>query len=172
MNSLPRIEEFTREKVSREFDDLGPAACLAEISQDLADNNPELLDLALHCANRFRDPLKIMTGYCIFYRLLLTQSTSALLEFSASHPTKLNLNPLPRVTVDTRTLVIKSIVENGADSFTIAAIDELDRNNPELLRMAHNFALLDDDYLRVMQGFALLYESLRAQSMADRAYLQ
>jgi hypothetical protein len=51
-------------------------------------------------------------------------------------------------------------------------IDELERHNPGLLQMAHNFASNQRDYLGVMQGFALLWAALIAQSVADRTYLQ
>jgi hypothetical protein len=51
-------------------------------------------------------------------------------------------------------------------------IEDLERNNPGLLQMAHGFATRQPDYLQVMQGFALLYKSLIDQSAADRALLQ
>ena len=34
---VPRVSELTHERVSREFDDFGPAACRAEVSALLAD---------------------------------------------------------------------------------------------------------------------------------------
>ncbi len=37
--------------------------------------------------------------------------------------------------------------------------------------MAHNFASLHADYLRLMQGFGLLYKSLVVQSAAERRLL-
>jgi hypothetical protein len=37
--------------------------------------------------------------------------------------------------------------------------------------MAHNFASGLDDYLHVIQGFALLYKSLVVQSMSERGRL-
>src|SRR6266404_3745025 len=43
----------------------------------------------------------------------------------------------------------------------------LDGDNPELLQMAHYFASAQDNYLGVMQGFALLYTALLMQSEAD-----
>ena len=46
MSVLPRVTELTRERISREFDDLGPDACMAEIKADLRQHNPELLDMA------------------------------------------------------------------------------------------------------------------------------
>ena len=46
--------------------------------------------------------------------------------------------------------------------------EQLDGGNPELLQMAHYFASAQDNYLEVMQGFALLYTALLMQSEADR----
>ena len=46
MSALPRVAESTREQIAREFDDLGPDACIAEISEHLRDNNPEWLYMA------------------------------------------------------------------------------------------------------------------------------
>ena len=50
MSVLPRVTELTRERISREFDDLGPDACMAEIKADLRQHNPELLDMAFRWA--------------------------------------------------------------------------------------------------------------------------
>ena len=55
--------------------------------------------------------------------------------------------------------------------FTRRTIEDLERTNPELLQMAHGFASRHEEYLLVMQGFALLYRSLLVQSGADRKYL-
>ena len=48
---------------------------------------------------------------------------------------------------------------------------ELEAQNPELLQMAHNFASTRPDYLRVMQGFVLIYKSLTHQAAVDRFVL-
>jgi len=50
-------------------------------------------------------------------------------------------------------------------------IAELEANNPELLQMTHGFASRQTGYLSVMQGFALLYQSLIAQLRVDRTLL-
>ena len=50
------------------------------------------------------------------------------------------LVPVPRVTVETRALFVAEIDEKGTDAFTMEAIDELEKTNPELLQMAYNFA--------------------------------
>ncbi len=159
MSSIPRVAEYTRERISREFDDLGPDACRVEISRDLAIHNPELLDMARNCARDVGDPARIMVGFCMFYRLLTAQSGAAV------------ENPLPCVTPQVRNLVVQQIDENGERAFTEKSIDALERSNPELLQMAHDFASRHADYLGIMQGFALLYASLVAQWAADRARL-
>jgi len=67
---------------------------------------------------------------------------------------------------------VRQIDREGAEAFTRQCIEDLEQNNPELLQTAHNFASGHRDYLRCMQGFALLYKSLVLQSSADRSYLQ
>ena len=47
MSTLPRVAESTREQIAREFDDLGPDACIAEISAHLREHNPEWLSMAM-----------------------------------------------------------------------------------------------------------------------------
>ena len=66
---------------------------------------------------------------------------------------------------------MREIDADGTEAFTMRAIADLERTNPELLQMAHGFAARRKDYLLVMQGFALLYKSLELQSAADRKYL-
>jgi len=163
MSSLPRVTEWTREFVSRQFDDLGPEACLAEITECLTRENPELLDMARSCAADVDNGPKVMVGFGMFYQLLV----------SASSDTKETqfMHPLPCVTAKTRDLLVREIDEEGAESFTLQTLQDLERSNPELMQMAHSFASRHQDYLRVMQGFALLYRSLVVQSGADRKYL-
>ncbi len=167
MSWLPRVVEHTRERVSREFDSLGPDACLAEISGHLRANNPELLDIAAKCARDVGDPADIMVGFAMFYRLLTAQSAAVLPPAAPGGETHA-LDPLPRVTPQTRRLVAKEIERQGSERFTRQTIDEMQRDNPELLGMAHNFASRHKDYLGTMQGFALLYACLAAQTGADR----
>jgi hypothetical protein len=167
MSWLPRVVERTRERVSREFDNLGPQACLSEISQDLRANNPEILDMAVKCARDVGDTDDIMVGFAMFYRLLAAQS-SMLLAPAARAGDARALDALPRVTPQTRDLVVRLIEQQGAEAFTRQATGEMEHGNPELLRMAHSFASRYRDYLGVMQGFALLYASLAAQAGADR----
>jgi hypothetical protein len=163
MSSLPRVTELTREFVSRQFDDLGPEACLAEITECLTRENPEFLEMARRCAADVGDAPRIMVGFGMFYQLLIAASADA-----AGKPV---MHALPSVTAMTRDALVREIDETGSEAFTLRAIADLERTNPELMQMAHGFASRQRDYLRVMQGFALLYRSLEAQSAADRRYL-
>jgi hypothetical protein len=163
MSSLPRVTELTREFVSRQFDDLGPEACLAEITASLSRENPEFLDMARKCAADVGNAPRIMVGFGMFYQLLVSASADG-----AGKPV---MHALPTVTAKTRDALVQEIDEEGAEAFTIRAIADLERTNPELMQMAHGFASRQGDYLRVMQGFALLYRSLDAQSATNRRYL-
>jgi hypothetical protein len=159
MSLLPRVTEKARELVAREFDTRGPDACMAEIIGHLEEHNPELLDMAAKCAADLGNPAKAMLGFSMFYRLLIPASPGA------------TLTPLPRVSEETRALLVAEIDEKGPEDFTIEAIAELEKSNPELLQMAHNFASGLGNYLHGMQGFALLYKSLVIQSTVERARL-
>jgi hypothetical protein len=57
------------------------------------------------------------------------------------------LSALPRVSRETRARRAAEIDEKGAEDFTKEAIAELERNNPELLQMAHSFAAGSTNYL-------------------------
>ena len=163
MYSLPRVTELVRERISREFDHLGPEACVFEITESLKTDNPELLDMVSKCARDLGEPQKLMTGFSMFYRLLVAQATADLGQST--------FNPLPRITADARDAIVLEIDRAGTEAFTTDAIDELERSNPELLQMAHYFASHQKDYLAVMQGFALMYKSLLVQSSEDRSLL-
>ena len=78
------------------------------------------------------------------------------------------LNPLPRVTAQTRAAIVAAIDESSPETFVNDAILQLEGGNPELLQMAHYFASAQENYLGTMQGFALLYAALLIQSGADR----
>ena len=160
MSLLPRVTEKARELVAREFDTRGPDACTAEIIEHLEEHNPELLDMAARCAVDLGNPARAMFGFSMFYRLLLPVAPGA----GA-------LTPLPRVSEETRALLVSEIDEKGPEDFMMEAIAELEESNPELLQMAHNFALGLENYLHGMQGFALLYKSLVIQSTVERARL-
>ena len=166
MTALPRVAEQTREKVSREFDDASPGVCVARISQTLRNENPELLDMAAKWARDIEVTGNGMAGACMFYRLLMVESGPQH-DFDATPA----LSGLPRVSPETRDSIVQQIDEQGADVFTRSAIKSMERDNPELLQFAHGFASRQSDYLRAMQGFALLYASLVAQSTEDRLRL-
>ena len=165
MSSLPCVTESARERVAEEFDGRGPDACVAEITRDLRRDNPEVLDMIAKYARDVGKVSETMVGFGMFYRLLTTQSCTV-----ADGPSMPSL--LPRVTPRTREVLVTRIDEEGAEAFTMRAIEDMETNNPELLQMAHNFALRHRDYLGVMQGFALLYQALVAQGAADRTYRQ
>ena len=95
-----------------------------------------------------------MVGLAMFYRLLVAEAAAEL--------------ELPRVSLATRDAIVREIEDKGAEGFTFEALDEMERANPELLQMAHGFASRQRSYLGMMQGFALIYASLTAQSEADR----
>jgi hypothetical protein len=162
MGELPRVSALTRERIALEFDDRGPEACMAEITRDLYENNPELLGIARRCAADTANAEKALLGFGMFYRVLASEwPTSA----------GVTLSPLPRVTADTLDALVEEIDEQGSETFTMESLDVLERSNPELLAMAHTLASAHREYLGIMQGFALVYRSLALQSAADRARL-
>ena len=115
--------------------------------------------MANRCAADVGDAPKAMLGFGMFYRLLVAQAIGG---------DQLLMSPLPRITPDTRDIIVTEIDEKGPDAFTFEAVEDLERNNPELLQMAHNFALRQSDYVGVMQGFALLYKSLVLEASRER----
>jgi hypothetical protein len=167
MSALPRVTESTREQITREFDDVGPDACIAEITAYLREHNSEWLWMAGKCAGDVGDPQRTMSGFCMFYRLLIAQAApSHPMTMESGEPAE--LDPLPRVTVTTRAAIVAKIDRSGSEAFIRDALQELEGGNPELLQMAHYFASAHDNYLGVMQGFALLYTALLMQAEADR----
>ena len=155
MSSLPRVTEVTRERISREFDNLGPGACVTDIAAAMRRHNPELLDMAQRCAADLAADEEPMVGLAMFYRLLVAEAAAEL--------------ALPRVSRATRDAIVREIDDKGAEGFTFEALDEMEHTNPELLQMAHGFASRQRSYLGMMEGFALIYAALSAQSAADRA---
>ncbi|MDB6107302.1 MAG: hypothetical protein JWO52_7301 [Gammaproteobacteria bacterium] len=170
MSSLPCVVALTRERVAREFDDRGPDVCRTEITLDLEANNPELLDMAARCARDVGNFARVMTWFCMFYRVLSAQARAGL-GASSSDPAEQQLRLLPRVSAETRAAIVKRIGTVGSQEFTREAVAELEQNNPELLIMSHNFAEDHEDYGGVMQGFALLYASLLAEAAQERGVL-
>ena len=155
MSSLPRVTEGTRERISREFDNVGPNACLTEIAETMRRYNPELLDMASRCAADLGATQDVMVGFAMFYRLLVSQAAAEL--------------ALPRVSRETREAIVREIDQKGSEAFTFDAVAGMERDNPELLQMAHRFASRQRSYLGMMQGFALIYGALAAQAATDRA---
>jgi hypothetical protein len=163
VNLLPPVTPVIRERVTREFDDRGPDACMTEIEDDLKQHNPELLDMAAKCARSLGNYRRIMMGFGMFYRLLLAPGVP--------NGDSTSLSPLPRVTAQTRQSIVRAIDLKGVEAFTMDAVAEMEASNPELLQMAHGFASRQTDYLSVMQGLALFYESVKEQYRADRSVL-
>jgi hypothetical protein len=157
LSSLPRVSELTRERICREFDNLGPDACVVEITVGMRRINPELLDMARRCAADIGDPGEVMVGFAMFYRLLVAEAATDL--------------ALPRVTPQTRGRIVQEIEQRGSEAFTYDALAQMERGNPELLQMAHRFATRQKHYLAMMQGLALLYACLVAQAADDRTVL-
>jgi hypothetical protein len=171
MSSLPRVAGSTWERVARDFDDRGPEACLIEIIFDLEADNPELFDMAARCARDVGDFARIMTGFCMFYRLLTEEARAAHGTSSRHRGNSSTITLLPRVSAVTRADIVKRIDAVGSQEFTREAIAELELNNPELLLMAHNFAADQHDYLGIMEGFALLFACLSAEYAQERGVL-
>lgn len=164
MSYIPRVSELTLERVSREFDDLGPAACVAEMTELLAKQNPELLDMMSRCALDATRPDRVMVGFAMFYRLMLAEARV--------HDRTSDGGMLPRVSADTREHIVSEIDEEGPDQFTLRACNQLHEDNPALLEMAHNFAERHArGYLPIMQGFCLVYRSIVLQSAVERRRL-
>jgi acyl transferase domain-containing protein len=160
MSVVPRVTDFTRERISREFDDLGPDVCMANIRTDLDRHNPELLDIATQWAREAEDGDRLLTAFAMFYRLLAAEALAPL-EAGA-------LRALPRVSSETREQIVARVDEIGNEEFSRVAIRNLEFANPGLLQMAHSIASQRADYARTMQGFALLHEALLRQSQSDR----
>lgn len=163
MSLLPRVTSLTRERLARDFDDRGPDVCRLEIRMALESENPELLDIAERWARDVGNPAQMMSGFFMFYGLLRSQSRAPDTAMT-SVPPGAEFAWLPRVSAETRAQIVKRIDAIGSESFTRAAVSELESRNPELLIMAHNFAEDQPDYGGVMQGFALIYACLSEQS--------
>lgn len=155
MSLLPHVADATRERVAREFDDRGPEVCCAEILADLQENNAELLDMATRWAHDVGDPARILTGFCIFYRLLTAEADASPLQ-------------VPTVSLATRAEVLRRIEAQGSKAFMSEALTDLEDNNPALLAMAHNFAAKQVDYNRVIQGLVLMYACLLLEALSQR----
>lgn len=161
MSMVPRVTADMRQRVCLEFDDRGPDACIADVILELERTNPEFLRLAQQQADALGPYARLMSGFAMFYRLLLQ-------SWPAKHS---QLSLLPQVTFETRHALDAVLRDQGPERFLAETLDQLERNNPELLRMAHGFAERQADYVGVMLAFAVLYRTLVEQSGVDRAYL-
>ncbi|HTJ58877.1 MAG TPA: hypothetical protein VL418_15130 [Devosiaceae bacterium] len=163
MTLLPRVIELTRERLAREFDDIGPCALSAQAATLLDAENPELLDIARRCARDTGEADEVMVGFGAFYRLLILEARTI-----STHPA---FAALPKVSPESRDALVHQIDAKGPERFTAEALDHMHQHNPELLQMAHNFASRFSTYPEVMQGFCLIYKALVIQSVADRRSL-
>jgi hypothetical protein len=168
---LPRVDEGTREKVTREFDDDGPAVCIAQITEEMRTENLEILDIARRCSRDVGEPADIMVGMCIFYRLLSAQAMRSLPEPASGETGWMAGNALPRVLPETREFIASEIGRMGTEAFTQERLDSMEHDNPELLQMAHLFASRRANYLGIMQGFALIYACFQAQAQSEAVRL-
>ncbi|GAA0736423.1 hypothetical protein GCM10009106_22660 [Sphingomonas japonica] len=151
---LPLIDERLWERVARDFDEIGPEACMAELLDELLAHNPHYLEMAMRSARDVGDSERILSGFAMFYRILWLSARE-------------RGRPLPRITPETRDAIAALAGECGEAQFVRLATQTLLDENPGLLQMADSFASRHDDYLGIMQGFALLYKSLSAQAVID-----
>ncbi|MET3709511.1 hypothetical protein ABIC65_000191 [Sphingomonas trueperi] len=140
--------------MARDFDDVGPDACIAEIVDELLAHNPHYLEMALRSARDVGDPKRMLAGFAMFYGILSLDARE-------------RGRPLPRITPDTRDAMTALAGEYGDAQFVTLATATLREENPCLMQMADSFASRHDDYLGIMQAFGLLYKSLSAQAMID-----
>ncbi len=152
--ALPLIDLRLWERVARDFDDVGPDACISEIFDELLAHNPHYLEMALRSARDVGDPEGMFAGFAMFYRIL---SLGACERGSV----------LPRITPETRDAIAALAGECGDAQFVMLATDTLRAENPCLMQMADGFASRHEDYLGIMQAFALLYKSLSAQALIN-----
>ena len=163
MSVLPRVTELTRERISREFDDLGPDACMAEIEADLREHNPELLDMASRWAagerrseqphDGIRHVLQAAGRGSARLRLRLQAAFTCCRAFpsrSATPSSSASTAPMARRSRTRRSTISKPAIPNSCRWLTDM------RRGDRTMR-------------RTMQGFALLHEALLIQSRRDQA---
>jgi hypothetical protein len=156
MSLTTPLAEAARERIAQEFDDRGPDACMAEILVDLKRNNPELLDIAMRCAESLGNASRVMQAFGMFYRLMIDP------WLPADDP--LGLSPLPRVTPEMRDRLVEEIDRAGAEAFTLDVVAELERSNPELLQALYAIASSTRNALGMTQGLALFYRAVAVQA--------
>ena len=154
MATLPLVSERHWERVARDFDDVGPEACVAEIVEELRAENPHYLAIARRCARDAGDEAGAFTGFATFYRILGLDARE-------------RGRAVPRITAQTLDVIDTLIEEFGEEQLMVLATEMLCEENPSLAQMADSFASRQQDYLTVMQGFVLLYKCLSVQAMID-----
>jgi hypothetical protein len=161
MMPIVPVNEETRERIAREFDDRGPQACMDEILGDLRRNNPELLDIAYRCAASLGQAPRVMITFGMFYRLMLAPWKPS--------TDRRSLSPMPRVTPQTRDRLVAEIDAKGAEDFTLDVVTELAETNPELLQALHALVSTAPDPLGVTQGLTLFYQAVILQAANGRS---
>jgi hypothetical protein len=152
--TLPSVHEIFWERVARDFENVGPEACMAEIVDELLAQNPHYLEIAIRSACDSGAPERVLTGFAMFYRILALGARD-------------RGGALPRITLETRDAIAALVSELGEAQFTSLATDTLRDENPCMMQMADSFASRFPNYLLVMQGFVLLYRMLSAQAVID-----
>lgn len=155
MIALPLVSDRHWERVARDFDDVGPDACLAETIDELSAENPHYLAIARRCAGDTVRPANTLVGFAKFYRILAAEAGE-------------RGGGVPRITPQTLDLIDALLEEFGEAAFIGLATALMCEENPCLSQMADSFASRQPDYLTVMQGFALLYRCLSVQATTDR----
>ena len=150
MTTLPLVSERHWERVARDFDDVGPQACIAEIVEQLRAQNPHYLAIAQRSAADAGDEASAFTGFAQFYRILDLDARD-------------RGGAVPRITAQTLDVIDALVEEFGEEQFIVLATEMLCEENPFLSQMAHSFASRRD-YLTVMKGFVLLYKCLSVQA--------
>jgi hypothetical protein len=154
LHTLPLVHEVFWERVARDFENVGPEACLAEIVDELLVDNPHFLETAIRCARDSNAPQRVLTGFAMYYRILALGARD-------------RGGALPRIAIETRDAIATLVSELGDRQFTSLATDTLRDENPCMMQMADSFASRSPNYLLVMQGFVLLYRMLSAQAVVD-----
>jgi hypothetical protein len=169
MSLLPRVTEYTRESVCREFDEFGPDASVRQIVLELQQHNPHVLDMVQKCARDLEDSDQVLLALVMFYRLLIFQAIAD--GYPGATVSALPPSPLPRVTDRTRDAITAEIDAIGTSAFVTRYTRQLEQENPELLLMAHDFGSRHADYLGLIEGVLLIWASLVEQLRADRSQL-
>lgn len=151
MPSVPLVSEDHWERVARDFDDIGPEACVGQIVAELRTDNPHYLAIARRCARDAVDEAGTFAGFAKFYRILALCARD-------------RGEPVPRIAPQTLDVVDTLVAEFGEDRFVALAAETLCEENACLAAMAHGFASRSSDYLMVMQGFAVLYNCISVQA--------